>query len=110
MSVINTTPHSVVIIDSDGNTITIKSSCVWRVKTHQTLVGNIDGIPMYIEDADGFDFGNVLPSKDGQYIVSRPMAAALTAAKVDGTFYVPSDLVRDKDGNVIGCRGLVLYR
>lgn len=110
----NVTPHEINVI-VEGETITIpRSGTVWRVGTESKSIAKIVDvdtgfkIPIVVEETTGFEFGGIPPVSGRHYIVSRPMATALKEAGQPGHFYVPGELVRNDQGQPIGCKNLVL--
>jgi len=103
MKIINLTPHDLTIVLADGGNRTIpKSGSIARVETVRAAGPEVDGIPTSVTS-----FGAVTalpaPTPDTVYVVSGMVAARF----VDRTdVFAPGELVRDGDGNVIGCRGL----
>ncbi|WP_405316974.1 hypothetical protein [Faecalibacillus faecis] len=101
MEIINLTPHDVTVI-LDGNvTKTIKSSgTIARCSQTSKELGPLGDIPLVATI-----FGDVVglpdPQDDVWYIVSRIVMNALPLRR---DLLVPNDLVRDNDGNIIGCR------
>ena len=100
--IINLTPHSVNIIKEGGEKITIPSSGIARCTQTTSVVGDINGIPLTTTT-----FGDVeglpLEEKNIFFIVSR---LVLSACKDRHDLLVPNELVRDENGNIIGCRSL----
>ena len=93
---VNLTPHDVTIAVSKEERFTIPfSGCIVRVSLVQEDLSPIAGIPV-IRSTLGQVEGTV-------YIVS-----AMTASAVGGRsdLYTPGDLVKDDEGQVIGCKGL----
>jgi len=99
---INLTPHDLVIIKDDGDTVTIASTGEpARVSAKITDVDEIGGITIGQQS-----FGDVtgLPApQDGVvYIVSALVANAVNRADV----LYPADFVRNDKGQVVGARRL----
>ena len=106
MKIINMTPHGVTIVDSAGAVVKEipASGNTIRLSTSIEMIGHIDGI-FVSKTIFGDPVG--LPSvKDGvYYIVSQLVKSALPDRK---DLLVPAQVVRDKDGNIIGCQSLGL--
>lgn len=105
MKIVNLTPHNVNIINKDGSIRTIKASgTVARCTQSTQVVDTIDNIPI-----TSTLFGDVvdlpLPQPDTMFIVSR---LVLTACSDRDDLLVPNDLVRDDNGNIIGCKSLAM--
>jgi hypothetical protein len=104
MNIINLTPHNVNVITGNGVMITYpKSNTVARVSQTNTLININNGISFFKTV-----YGDVenLPnsSPDTLYIVS-----ALVKAQANRSDLIsPADLVRDADGNIIGCKGFIM--
>ena len=99
--IINLTPHAVNIITNSGDIITFEpSGNIARCKQETVYVGDIDGIPL-----TSTSFGEVedlpLPSDGCYYIVSRLI---MSACPNRSDLLGPNELVRDDNGNIIGCR------
>lgn len=99
---INLTPHNVVLV-TEETTITIEpSGIVPRLKEIQEEIGEINRIPVMKKS-----FGEIdnMPNEEENtvYIIS---ALAASALKHRDDVYVPNDIVRDKNGNIVGCRSL----
>ena len=99
--IINMTPHKVSVFDQDGNTIAVFEPVgLARCAQSTELIGNVNGISITTTV-----FGEVegLPEEQpGVYfIVSR---LCLSACPDRHDLLVPNELVRDEDGNIIGCR------
>jgi len=102
MHIVNLTPHDLnVVVAGDDVRVITKSGAVARVATTRTAGDSVDGIPTFLTT-----FGAVegLPSatQDTIYVVSA-LVASRCADRAD--VFAPGELVRDGDGNVIGCRG-----
>ena len=95
---INLTPHTVV--EMVTGEVFEPSGTVARVSTHKSSRGDIGGVPVYV-----VTFGNVegipAPKEDIMYIVSGMVLEATDRKDV----VAPGDLVRDKAGKPIGCKG-----
>lgn len=107
MTFINVTPHALNIVANDGTVVEIKSSGLARCAQTVATVGCVvlDGHDV---DVTSVQLGAVEGLPDAQdgvaYIVSRPVAEALKGSRDD--LYIPGLGVRDKDGKIIGCKGL----
>ena len=105
MKLVNLTPHAVNIVLEDGALNIVPSGVVARCSQSDVNVGTIDvdGIAVPLTETS---FGDVVdlpaPAPDTLYIVSRLVA---TAANRDD-LVVPNGIVRDDNGNIIGCKSL----
>jgi len=96
----NYTPHDVVVIQGE-NRIVFKSDGIIRLSMRSELSGIINGIPLTKTE---FGEPEGLPKQEeGVYlIVSQIVQSAVKRADL----LVPSDIVRDDKGNIIGCKSL----
>ena len=105
MNIVNLTPHSITFILENGEKRTVlPSGIVARVGEISEFVTYYDGIPVYRKRyADTENLPE--PTEDTVLIVS----AMVRLANPDRTDLVsPGDLIRNEDGVVIGCKGLVV--
>ena len=105
MKLKNFTPHNVVIVMNETK-IVIPSDGIARVTETKTATPSIDVDGVVIEtfvSAFG-EVENLPPQEDGVMVIVSAMAAA--AAKDRNDLLVPGELVRDNDGNIIGCKSL----
>ena len=115
MEAINTTPHNIVAIKADGETLTYaKSSCQIRVSATTNCIGNVNGIDIFEEtlgDAIIEDSEDLLLHYRA-LLVSRVAAEKLKGMSEFDSYelYVPGNLVRDDKGNIVGCKGLIKIR
>jgi hypothetical protein len=109
MSPVNATPHTVSFIREDGSTETIPPSGICpRVVTGSRPAGTIEiskgfNVPL-VEKWVG-ETVTGLPDPDGEttYIVSQMVTAAAPSRR---DLVSPDDVVRDSEGEIIGCRAL----
>jgi len=106
MRIINCTPHELKLFRPDGSVVTIPkpSGPAARVAATNTVVGEVDGIPLFRTV-----FGAVenLPAEEaGVIVVVSALVRAACPARTD--LASPGELVRDAGGNVTGARGLVV--
>ena len=105
MKLKNFTPHNVVIVMNETK-IVIPSDGIARVTETKTVTPSIDVDGAIIETFKS-SFGeveNLPPQEDGVMVIVSAMAA--DAAKDRNDLLVPGELVRDNDGNIIGCKSL----
>lgn len=101
-TIINTTPHNVNICDDNGKVITnfLKSDSPIRLNSVSNKIGDINGIPV---NSVTFGSADIPTFQEGvHYIVS---ALVKNAFPNRSDLIVPHDLVRDTDGNIVGCKG-----
>ena len=108
MKIINATPHTLNIINKNGETVSIVSSgIVPRVEEREIsceILGDFKLITLSVGEVYGLP-----PVEAGKfYVVSRPVASALVGERND--ILVPGSFIRDKDGNIIGCNGLAQFK
>lgn len=102
--VINLTPHKVRIINDENKTIRIiaPEDNPARCKQETVPSGYFNGIPL-----SATTFGEVYnlpePKEGTRYIVSR---LVLAACPDRSDLLVPNELVRDENGQIIGCKSL----
>lgn len=108
----NLTPHAVTVVDSDGATVyTLPASGeVARVETRSRWIGGVCPlgedvmIPLYTQETWGVT--GLPEQRDGVMLVVSGMVRAANPERMD--LASPGELVRDADGRVVGCRGLVV--
>lgn len=104
MKIINCTPHPINIIGDNNEVIASfpKGDIIPRLTQKTVQVGGINGIPL---TSTNFSETQNMPRKlDGVvYIVSR---LVLEDNRDRNDLLVPNEIVRDDDGNIIGCRSL----
>lgn len=103
--IINKTPHNVNIIDEDGEVLKVyeKTDFQIRLKTNVIKDKSLpDGTPITKTE---FGEPEGLPEfkENTFYIVSQMIKDALPKRK---DLFVPAEVVRDKEGNIIGCKSL----
>lgn len=103
-TIINKTPHAVYILNKDNTILKMfpKSNGMIRVPEKNTDVGFIDGIPISVTEW-GITTDVPLPKRGTFYIVSQLVRNALPDRP---DLLVPKQVVRDGQGNIIGCRRL----
>lgn len=103
MNIINLTPHTITLRQTDGTDRVIESSGVARCEQEETEYGEVDSVPII-----HIDFGSVygLPEfKPGTiYIVSALVAAAVKGQRFD--VFCPARLIRDEQNRVIGAAAI----
>jgi len=103
--VINVTPHALNVIKADGSMTTIApSGQVARLAVTTKVVGDVDGISVYQTE-----FGEIqgLPAPEAGTVFIGSLLVAQAAAKQGRADVLsPGELIRDKEGKPIGCKGL----
>lgn len=109
-NVINLTPHTVTVFDSDTIVLSIESSGVARVSATTNVVGQIrvgDVIVPRTHTVYGQVEGLPAPTPGTVYIVSGMIISALASQGIyRDDLFTPGLQVRDEQGRVIGCRSL----
>lgn len=103
VKIINLTPHDInIITESYKPVATFKSEGIARVGTESVQTGEVNGIPVF-----STEFGEVIglpePQERTVFIVSLITRQACPGRK---DLLIPSHLIRDEDGKIIGCVGL----
>lgn len=104
-SIINLTPHSLNILNSKNETVTIApTGKIARVTSKTEIIDTINGINIMKQT-----FGDVIdlpePTENTVFVVSR-MVKDRVSNRTD--VLVPGTPVRDDKGNIIGANGLSL--
>lgn len=108
IKVYNLTPHALNVIDRDGNVTVIPASgAIARVATEEILVGRLGFSEVVQRRFGDVDWGFDMPQmkKDTVYIVSSLVASAI---KDRHDILVPGTLVRNDEGQPIGCKGFAM--
>lgn len=104
MKFVNLTPHAVIIVNADGETVRTfePSGQLARVSATTEKIDEIDGIAI---TQSKFSDVTGLPKaeKDTFYIVSSLVASR---CKDRTDVLIPNESVRDDKGRIIGCRSL----
>lgn len=98
----NLTPHTVVL----PGMVIQPSGIISRVSQSNTVIGNHDGIEL-VNTVFGAVENLPEPQNGVLYIVSA-MVRMACPDRYD--LASPGDLVRDHDGNIIGCRNLIVNK
>lgn len=101
--IINKTPHPVIILDDNMDVIArFESTEPIRLKAETQLMGQLYGIPITKTD---FGIAENMPEleRGTYYIVSQIVKSAYHNRK---DLLTPNEVVRDADGNIIGCKSL----
>jgi hypothetical protein len=100
MKIINKTPHPVNVLVGDKVFTFPKSDDPVRLSSEATQTGTINEIPVF---SVTYGSGNMPEQESGvAYIVSALVKKAYPDRP---DLLIPHGLVRDDDGNIIGCRG-----
>lgn len=103
MTIHNYTPHPVHIVGEDGTiAVTIHNSGLIRLKATTVADEPIDGIPT---SRTAFGEPEGLPEyEEGTYYIVSQLVKSALPQRTD--LLVPAEVVRDADGNIIGCKSL----
>ena len=108
MKIVNLTPHSVVLVDPEGNpALTIPASGqVARVSCEVAIAGHVevDGIAVPITHSVYGDVENLPPQTPGTIYVVSSLVAQRVLYRAD--VFIPNESVRDSQGRIIGCKSL----
>jgi hypothetical protein len=102
--IVNMTPHPVTILLDGDKSMTIPPvGTVVRCAVTRTLVGTlVEGVPVYRSEIGAVEG---LPSyTEGVVLIVSRLVVDATPARHD--VLCPDDLVRDADGQIVGCRAL----
>lgn len=102
--IINKTPHAVYILNEDHSILKMypKSNGMIRVPETNEVIGEIEGIPITCTTW-GKTTDVPKPKKGVYYIVSQLVRNVLPDRP---DLLVPKNIVRDDDGNILGCKCL----
>jgi len=100
---VNTTPHSVNIIDDVGRVVysiprAVNSLRLMEVTEELTSIADIPRVQKKLDESQG------LPPSFEKVFYIVPLAVAQTVRRAD--FLVPDGMVNDLKGRIIGCRRL----
>lgn len=113
ITIVNTTPHEVKIVDTEGNVVKTfaPSGLTIRLAQETVTVGSLDGVSLtrtvYGEPAMVSAEGQSSPLpevKEGTYYLVSAMIKGALPERAD--LLVPAEQVRDEAGRVVGCRSL----
>jgi len=102
---VNCTPHILNIHTVGGVAVFAPSGFVPRLEVSRQEAGYIDGIPT-VRPTMGKTIGLPAPSEGLTYIVSALVAEANPDRK---DLASPGELIRNGEGQPIGCKGLCVY-
>ena len=104
MKLMNLTPHALNVRKADGTFLALPPSrTVARRSVERVVVGDVAGVTIYATTFGQLE-GLPDPSDGTVYIVSA-LAAQACADRHD--VLVPGEAIRDDNGRVVGCNGLV---
>ena len=115
--IINCTPHAVTIIstndceyDARKRCYTLKgdaevlfeyipSGIIPRVSMTQEVLGEVDGVTLKRNTYGQIE--NLPPYEEGTFLIVSAMCAQACSDRDD--LLIPTDMVRDESGNIVGC-------
>lgn len=102
--IINKTPHPVYILDKHKKVIRVfpKSSGMIRVEESTKFVRTINDVP--ITCTTWGDTNDVPAPVEGTYYIVSQLVKNALPHRTD--LLVPKQVIRDKQGNIIGCQSL----
>jgi len=102
IKIYNTTPHAIKVLDESGEVILeiLKATEPLRLREENDYWWKICGISVFRKSFSVTELPPFMPNT--YYVVALPVAQIIKRDEYD--FIVPHDLVRDSEGNVIGCR------
>lgn len=102
--IINKTPHPVYILDEDNSVLKVFPKSVGMIRVPEQVIknGEIAGIP--ISTTLFHEVEGAPEYQEGVYYIVSQLVRSMMPDRED--FLVPKDIVRDKDGTIIGCRYL----
>lgn len=104
MAVKNLTPHPIHIVDAEGTVLkTFQSEGLVRLKASTVHAGfSVDGVPV---TKTQFGEPEGLPLfEQGTFLIVSQLVKSALPDRFD--LVVPADVVRDANGNIVGCRSL----
>jgi hypothetical protein len=104
MTLVNCTPHPITLVDGEGNVLLSleKGQVVPRLSQSTKNVDVLCGISI-TETVFGETMDMPAPQDNTFYIVSRLVMTANPSRK---DLLVPNELLRDENGNIVGCKSL----
>lgn len=104
MKLINLTPHTLNLFNSNGEQVAVleASGATARVPVTNQLAGEVSGVPVYRQET-GEVTGLPDPVEGVGYVVSLVVRLAVPH-RTD--VYSPGELVRNDQGQPVGCKGL----
>jgi len=100
MKIINKTPHPVNVITDKGTITFPKAEDPIRLSSEAERNALIEGIPVF---SVTYGSGNMPEMADGVIYIVSALVRSTYPDRTD--LVVPHDVVRDENGNIIGCKG-----
>jgi hypothetical protein len=121
MNIFNLTPHPIHIVDAEGNVTETIPNCGWELRLATTTeeVGEFAGVKL-TKTVFGEPVAVQGKSFDGQpnpwegkiqldttkFVVSQLVKNKYAGTPTDNLLLVPAEVVRDGNGNILGCKSL----
>lgn len=107
---INLTPHAIMMVNGEGETIlTIEpSGTVARVtqSTEQLAMVTIDGVDIPVTQNTYGELVNLPEEKAGVSLIVSAMVASAGEKLGRKDLFIPNETVRNEKGQIIGCKSL----
>ena len=115
--IINCTPHTVLIVSSNNCEYDTRKRChtlmgeaevlfeyppsgiIPRVSMTQEVLGTVDGVTLKCNIYGQIE--NLPPYEEGTFLIVSAMCAQACPDRDD--LLIPTDMVRDEAGNIVGC-------
>lgn len=110
---VNLTPHAITIVSDGGNSVTVPPSGeVARVTTTTRRLGSSGGVQFFAQETgETTGLPPEVPSEHGGHLRVFIVSSLVRLAHPERRDLAsPGELIRDKSGQPIGCRGLILNR
>ena len=111
IELVNLTPHPVTIFDTEGTTpiVSLQSSGMVRVaETVRTVFDGDGGVPLVKIEQDPHRLEGLPTPMPGMYYIVSDMAYQAARPLDREDLLRTGPVVRDSDGNIIGCKGLAI--
>lgn len=104
MKFVNCTPHSITLLDKDNNVVQTlpKGDVVPRLSQSTKQVDVVEGVS--ITETTFGDIQDLPDAQEGVLLIVSRLILAATKDRKD--LVVPNELVRDSQGNIVGCKSL----
>lgn len=102
----NFTPHSIDFIVDGEVKLSLPSEGVIRLKTQEEVMGNLylDEVQIPLMKTVYGEVMDLPPYEEGTILIVSPITVSACPDRDD--LYCPYGLIRDSQGNIIGCKGL----
>jgi len=101
---VNCTPHSVTLLDGDNNVVFTLPKCEEAPRLHQSTI-QVDIVAGVSITETTFGQTQNLPEPiKGVFLIVSRLVLSANPSRTD--LVVPNELVRDSNGNIVGCKSL----